>query len=257
MLHEPRHVPWVCALLCAHSGAAVDAARRDARGCAGPDGAAHGCASLTCSLATPLSSSRGRADTAMPNKDDAPLGAVLLCAPARERAAARPAQVPLHRRALPRLQTRHLPARADPHRYLSSTSASRLVALAQHTCAAPHCVQAELSVLPLSLDLGRLCYQSATVRAWQPLAASCKPAQTLSAHAYEFASGWVDLPHLSSQNLSYGAMQCKTVHLMQRRSSDGLVGSGLELPVACQTKLPSAGPLRAAGRVRLMAPAHA
>jgi hypothetical protein len=199
VLHEPRHVPWVCALLCAHSGAAVDAARRDARGCAGPDGAAHGCASLTCSLATPLSSSRGRADTAMPNKDDAPLGAVLLCAPARERAAARPAQVPLHRRALPRLQTRHLPARADPHRYLSSTSASRLVALAQHTCAAPHCVQAELSVLPLSLDLGRLCYQSATVRAWQPLAASCKPAQTLSAHAYEFASGWVDLPHLSSQ----------------------------------------------------------
>ncbi len=51
----------------------------------------------------------------------------------------------------------------------------------------------------------------------------------------------------------YGGVQCKTVPLMQRRSSDGLVCSGLELPVACQTK-PSAGPLRATGGARLMAP---
>ena len=71
-------------------------------------------AKLALRCRTPADAPAWRADPALSDQNHAPVGAVLLCAPARERAAARPAQVPLHRGALPGLQAWYLPVGAAP-----------------------------------------------------------------------------------------------------------------------------------------------
>ncbi len=86
------------------------------------------------------------ADPALSHEAHTSLGGVLLCPPPRKRQEARPAQVPVRCRALPRLQTRHLPAGAPTFpnfifcsfRYLGPACASERLSSVLDMVSLPH-----------------------------------------------------------------------------------------------------------------------